>query len=832
MRNGKLRRAGAGVPVAAFLALVLVSAPAQAADVEYSTSLPAALQGKAAGPMARMDSALRRAFAEHQAHRDSGATAAFAPGNTRLQFSRGLIRVDVVAAGDAGALLDGLRGLGMRDIATHGAIISGAFPLAAMERLVGLSGLRSVSASWRPITHNFVMSGGVAAMGADLVVGADGSGTIVGVLSDSYDHRKEASGDQSADELPANVNVLDDGAKCSFRPRTCSDEGRAMMQHIYDVAPGADQAFHTAFKSMADFANGILQLDSIAGANVITDDVFYFAEPMFQDGILAQAVDTVVANGVAYFSSAGNQARQSYESAFAPSGVTLLINGADMGELHDFGGGDFAQRITVPAGFAPIIVLQWSEPFASVSGAPGSLSDVDIYLTSGTTIVAQATADNILSGEPVEILSVPSSGATQTYDILIVHFAGPHAALVKYVMLGSIGLSGAKVTIDDFPTHSPTLYGHANAAGAVAVGASPYTTPMTLEAFSSAGGTAILFDTSGNAVNDMRAKPEVVGPDGGNTTFFGTLNATYDLESDGIPNFYGTSAAAPHVAAVAALLIDKDPTLTPLGTGGTYDILEQTAVDMGPAGFDSDSGYGFVDAQAAVASVNAVNTAPVANNDLYAMDQDTTFSVSAANGVLENDSDADGNPMTATLVSGSLSGGGLNLGTNGSFDYTPAAGFVGTATFRYTASDGFDSSNEATVSITVNSTAVGGGNTAPVAAADSYSVGKGLILVVDAATGVLANDVDADSDPLTAVLVSGPATGTLSPFNADGSFTYTTPDANFTGDVTFVYQASDGTDLSAQTTVNIKVNKGKGGGGSGGSGGDFCDTHPTNKKCQ
>ena len=826
MRNGILRRAAGGVPVAVFLALVLASGAAQAADVTYSTSLPAALQGKAAGPMARMDSALRRVFAEHQAHRDSGATAPFTPGNTRLQFSRGLIRVDVVAAGDAGELLNSLRGLGMRDVATHGAIISGAFPLAAMERLVGLSGLRSVSASWRPITHNLVISGGVEAMRAHLVSGADGTGVTVGVLSDSYDHRKEAAGDQAADELPANVNVLDDGARCSFRPRTCSDEGRAMMQHIYDVAPGADQAFHTAFKSMADFANGILQLDSIAGADVITDDVFYFAEPMFQDGILAQAVDTVVANGVAYFSSAGNQARQSYQAAFAPSGFDLVINGNNMGNLHDYGGDDFAQQITVPAGFAPIIVLQWSEPFASVSGAPGSQSDVDIYLTSGTTIVALATADNILSGEPVEILSVPASASSQTYDILIVHFAGPHAALVKYVMLGAIGLTST-VTINEFATDSSTLYGHANAAGAVAVGASPYTTPMTLEPFSSAGGTPILFDTSGNAVNETRMKPEVVGPDGGNTTFFGTTCCGFDLEGDGFPNFYGTSAAAPHVAAVAALMIDKDPTLTPLGAGGTYDVLEQTATDMGPAGFDFDSGHGFVDAQAAVASVNAVNTAPVAINDSYTMDQDTTLNDTAP-GVLGNDNDADGDTLTAALVSGSLSGGGLSFNTDGSFDYTPVAGFVGTATFRYTASDGFDSSNEATVSITVNSTG-GGGNAAPVAVADSYTVGKGLTLTVAAATGVLANDSDADGDTLTAVFVSGPTTGTLEAFGTDGSFTYKTPDANFTGDVTFVYQASDGTDLSALTTVNIKVNKGKGGGGGGG---DFCDTHQDHKRCQ
>ena len=102
------------------------------------------------------------------------------------------------------------------------------------------------------------------------------------------------------------------------------------MQIIHDVAPGAKEMFHTAFNGEADFAQGIIDLQQ-AGARVIFDDVLYYNEPMFQDGIIAQAVDTVKASGVAYFSAAGNAGRKSYQSRFRSSGIAGLG-----GVLHDF----------------------------------------------------------------------------------------------------------------------------------------------------------------------------------------------------------------------------------------------------------------------------------------------------------------------------------------------------------------------------------------------------------------------------------------------------------------------------------------------------------------
>jgi VCBS repeat-containing protein len=194
-------------------------------------------------------------------------------------------------------------------------------------------------------------------------------------------------------------------------------------------------------------------------------------------------------------------------------------------------------------------------------------------------------------------------------------------------------------------------------------------------------------------------------------------------------------------------------------------------------------------------TVNPVNDAPVANNDTYSVNEDGTLNIAAA-GVLANDTDVDGNSLAAVLGTGPASGV-LTLSPNGSFTYTPNANFNGTDSFTYRANDGTVDSNLATVRITVN-----GSNTAPVAAADCYTTNEDTPLTVTL-PGLLANDSDADGNTLTAVLVAGPAHGTLT-LNANGSFTYT-PNSNFNGDDSFTYSANDGTANSNIATVAITV---------------------------
>jgi uncharacterized repeat protein (TIGR01451 family) len=194
-------------------------------------------------------------------------------------------------------------------------------------------------------------------------------------------------------------------------------------------------------------------------------------------------------------------------------------------------------------------------------------------------------------------------------------------------------------------------------------------------------------------------------------------------------------------------------------------------------------------------TVTAVNDAPVAVADSYSTDEDMPLS-SAPGSVLDNDTDADGDTLTAVLVSGP-DDGNLVFNTDGTFTYTPDANFNGTDSFTYRADDGNVLSGVATVTIAVNPV-----NDVPVAVADSYSTDEDTTFV-SAPASVLNNDNDVDGDTLTAVLVTGPGDGDLA-LNTNGTFTYA-PDADFNGTDSFTYRASDGSGGSAPATVTIAV---------------------------
>ncbi len=196
-------------------------------------------------------------------------------------------------------------------------------------------------------------------------------------------------------------------------------------------------------------------------------------------------------------------------------------------------------------------------------------------------------------------------------------------------------------------------------------------------------------------------------------------------------------------------------------------------------------------------NVDAVNDAPVAANDTYNVGNNGTLSIGAAAGVLANDTDAENSPLAAQLVA-NVASGTLTLNADGSFSYVPTSGFTGADTFTYRASDGEETSNTAIVTITVTNV-----NQAPVAVANTYSTNENTPLTVNAASGVLANDTDADGDSLSAQLVANATSGTLS-LAADGSFTYT-PNNGFDGTDSFTYRASDGTLTSNVVTVTIAV---------------------------
>ena len=551
------------------------------------------------GPMAKIGPDLALTFHEHRDYVARGGLPKlkhkFRPSMPLVRVKDDAVVVDIVAQDDINKLTIDLLALGMKDIEVYGRFISGRLPIATLDTAASLNNLRFARPAYAMTHTGSVTSQGDAAMLSDIArssYSVNGSGVTVGTLSDSYNCLGGAAGDVSSNNLPAGVQVLQDESGCG----SGSDEGRAMMQIIHDVAPGANQAFHTAFDGEASFAQGIIDL-ATAGAHVINDDVIYFAEPMFQDGIIAQAIDTVKASGVAYFSAAGNQSDQSYEESFKSSGVPGYKDGSIRHDFDISGGVDSLMQVSIPKSTQVIFVLQWDDPFFSVSGAPGAYTDMDMILyTSNGQAQAGGIAANI-GGDAVEIFSFTTqAGPNKNYQIAIDHVSGPAPGKVKFVYFGNM-------TINEYDTNSSTSYGHPIASGGQAVGAARYNqtpdfgvSPPVLEYFSSRGGTPILFDTSGNPVDIVRQKPDIVAPDGGDNTFFGS-----DYEPNGNPNFFGTSAAAPHAAGVAALLLDHDPTLSP---DDLYLSLQSTAIDMGAADFDFDSGYGLIQADLALASLS------------------------------------------------------------------------------------------------------------------------------------------------------------------------------------------------------------------------------------
>ena len=215
----------------------------------------------------------------------------------------------------------------------------------------------------------------------------------------------------------------------------------------------------------------------------------------------------------------------------------------------------------------------------------------------------------------------------------------------------------------------------------------------------------------------------------------------------------------------------------------------------GPDSFTYVASDGTLDSNIATASLTVRGGPPTALSDSYALFENSVLTQAASGGVLVNDTDPNGYPLTAVQLTGPAHGT-LVLNPNGSFTYTPVTGFSGTDSFTYQAADGTFTSTSATVTLTVL-------QHPPIAIGESYSFSKNTTLAVTAAEGVLANDSDPYGDPLTAVQPTAPAHGTLV-LNADGSFTYT-PVTGFSGFESFTYEASNGTLDSTPATVILDV---------------------------
>ncbi len=410
-----------------------------------------------------------------------------------------------------------------------------------------------------------------------------GAGVTIGILSDSFNLRGGYAADIISGALPTNISVLSEG------PAGGTDEGRAMAQLVHQIAPDAKLMFYSAFHSEADFANGITAL-SAAGANVIVDDVTYLDEPFFQPGgTIADAVANVVAGGVSYFTAASNEGSNYYESTF--NGFTAPLPGLG-GSYQTMNFGTPAaplatQSIAITPGAAISIDLQWDQPFASIGSGHASANSLAMALYDDNNHIVATASINRTNGDPVQVLRFTNNGTASAFHLAIVtngSSVAPH--LFKYIVYG------AGVTINDANAGkgSGTVIGHALTDGADSVGAIAALNAPTLggngvpEPFSAYGPGVLMFDALGNRIAAPIAdrKVDFVAPDGVATS---VLNP-----------FYGTSAAAPHAAGVAALMLQADPGLPP---AEMMIILEQTALPL--AGSSAQWGAGLIQAPPAIA---------------------------------------------------------------------------------------------------------------------------------------------------------------------------------------------------------------------------------------
>ena len=444
---------------------------------------------------------------------------------------------------------------------------------SALDTLAGFSWVRAIRTVDRAVVRaGRVTTQGDAASRADALraQGLDGTGVVVGVISDGIDSVQDA---QATNDLP-DVQVPND-LRCQ---KGAGDEGTALLEIVHDVAPGAKLLFSGPASSL-DMIDTVECLVD-AGANVIVDDLGFFGEPYFEDGPVAAAVDAAVTAGVSYHSSAGNEAEEHVEEDFFPAA-------GSNGEVHDFaaGGGDIFNGVVVPAGGTLTCILQWNDPFG------GAADDYDLLLfDANLNLVAESIDPQVGAQDPIELVAVVNQTNTdQLANVLIQRFAGEPRHLELFC-LGAAAL--------EHGTAAGSIFGHAALPSVVAVGAVDVRDPGLddVEAFSSHGPARIDFPTL-----ETRAKPDLVAFDGVAISNAGGFPACPPFCA-----FFGTSAAAPHSAGIAALLLDQNPSLTPAAVQAA---LTRSAVDIGPQGFDDASGFGRIDALAsAETSTNSTTT--------------------------------------------------------------------------------------------------------------------------------------------------------------------------------------------------------------------------------
>lgn len=488
-------------------------------------------------------------------------------------------------------LLDSIRQAGGEIINSHAAFkaVRARIPLDAILELAARDDVQFVQeASMMMVQGNVVTEGDVAHRTdvARTSFGVDGTGTKVGVISDSVDHLPNLLGD----ELPSVVTVLPGQ---SGIPGT--SEGTALLEIVHDMAPGAELFFATANGGEAQFAQNILDL-AAAGCDIIVDDALYFSEGVFQDGVVAQAVETFFSQGGIYITSAGNSGNLNadesgvWEGDYLAGSLPGPLVGAGL-SAHDFGGGVTNNRIALDS--QSFFTLQWSDPLSQAT------NDYDLFLldNSLSNVVAASTTTQNGTQNPFEIIDTRVRNDLNARLVVVLFDGEP-----RFIHLNThrgrleVGTDGQ-------------IFGHPGAENAQTIAAVNVATANggpflggvanPVEFFSSDGPRRIFFNADGSPVEGplaakrgggqtsiVRNKPDFAGADGVMTT------------TPGFNPFFGTSASAPHIAGLTSLALQAFNGTQAFNFNNLeiIDIFRSTALDIEGPGFDRDSGFGILDA--------------------------------------------------------------------------------------------------------------------------------------------------------------------------------------------------------------------------------------------
>jgi hypothetical protein len=601
------------------------------------------------GPMANEGQDLNTIYQNYQSYRATGQSGDFADSAQNslknfVKFSGDEVAVTIYVYGDMPTYLTAAQKIGLQYTATttntQYEVVEGLLPISQLPSLATLktakpvSGTDGVLAQAPSITYSqgSAPNQGEKALLADVAkttYGINGAGTTIGVLSDSVNEFAGGLADSvKTGDLPAksngspNVNVLFDNDLPPGSGQT--DEGRAMLEEIYDIAPGSGLAYYNAFSQAGGettMATGIRALATQAGAGVIADDVGFAFEPYYQDGMVAQAITDVTHNqNVAYFSAAGNSMNDGIETPFR--GINTTVTGVGTGLFMNWnpnGGTTSLLPITVTT--PGRMVMQFDQPFGT-----GVTSDVHVFvLDANGNVVASGIQNNIAGNLPYQDVIIPNTG-----NFFVAVQVQPDGAapgrLAMYEFGSTISFSTQFGNAGGISY--PTTFGHPTGPDTIGVGATPWfndpawdptLSPTPTEGFSSFGPSVHDINADGTrAPLQIRQKPDLAGPDGVTTSFFvpgqfldttnpppGTGKPTStNLNPPNLPNFFGTSAATPNLAALAALMRQLSPGISSANIKSAM-IASALPLNGTPKGtWDVQGGFGLPQAPAALAIVD------------------------------------------------------------------------------------------------------------------------------------------------------------------------------------------------------------------------------------